>query len=69
MTREEAIQILTPMKLMLSTPDGKPISDAYYALEVAIEVLSKDGEPIPQWRGCYNGALPYYDGKEVEDEM
>ena len=25
----------------------------------------KDAEPIPQWRGCMDGCLPYFDGKEV----
>lgn len=25
-----------------------------------------EGEPIPQWRGCMDECLPYYDGKEVK---
>lgn len=29
----------------------------------------EEGEPIPQWRGCMDGCLPYYDGKEVKDEQ
>lgn len=32
-------------------------------------ILQKKGEPIPQWRGCMDGCLPYYDGKEVKDEQ
>ena len=27
----------------------------------------ESGEPIPQWRGCYDGTIPYFDGKEVEE--
>lgn len=27
----------------------------------------EEGEPIPQWRGCMDGCLPYYDGKEVKE--
>lgn len=43
----------------------------YEALRMAIEALSKrdNAEPIPQWRGCMDGCLPYYDGKEVQDEQ
>ena len=32
------------------------------------EKKNADGEPIPQWRGCYDGTIPYFDGKEVVDE-
>lgn len=31
------------------------------------ELEEKDAEPIPQWRGCMDGCLPYYDGKEVKE--
>lgn len=30
------------------------------------EKKNKNAEPIPQWRGCMDGCLPYCDGKEVE---
>lgn len=29
--------------------------------------VNDDAEPIPQWRGCIDGCLPYYDGKEVKE--
>ena len=25
--------------------------------------VNDNAEPIPQWRGCMDGCLPYYDGK------
>lgn len=28
---------------------------------------SANREPIPQWRGCMDECLPYYDGKEVQE--
>ena len=31
------------------------------------EKKNKNAEPIPQWRGCTDGCLPYFDGKEVQD--
>lgn len=33
------------------------------------EKKSESGEPIPQWRGCYDGTIPYFDGKEAKDEQ
>ena len=31
------------------------------------EKKSESVEPISQWRGCYDGTIPYFDGKEVEE--
>lgn len=45
MTREEAIEMLKALNMMLRSPDGKPISDACDALDMAIEALSADAEP------------------------
>ena len=42
MTREEAIEMLKALNIMLRSPDGKPISDACDALDVAIEALQTD---------------------------
>lgn len=42
MERKEAIKHLQAAKLMLLGPDNQPISDLYYALEVAIDSLEAD---------------------------
>ena len=39
MTREEAIEMLKALNMMLRSPDGKPISDSCEALDMAIEAL------------------------------
>ena len=42
MTREEAIKHIKAMCQMLLGADNKPISDTYYALEMALENLSAE---------------------------
>lgn len=42
MTREEAIKHIKAMCQMLLGADNKPISDTYYALEMAISALSAE---------------------------
>ena len=42
MTREEAIQMLKALNMMLRRPDGTPISDACDALDMAIEALQTE---------------------------
>ena len=42
MTREEAIEMLKALNMMLRSPDGKPISDACDALDMAIEALQRE---------------------------
>ena len=42
MTREEAIEMLKALNMMLRSPDGEPISDMCDALDMAIEVLSAE---------------------------
>lgn len=42
MTREEAIKMLKALNMMLRSPDGKPISDACDALDMAIEALQTE---------------------------
>ena len=42
MTREEAIEMLKALNMMLRSPDGKPISDACDALDMAIEALQTE---------------------------
>ena len=42
MSNEQAVAILTPMAAMMLDQYGCPISDAYFALEKAIDVLTLD---------------------------
>lgn len=42
MEREEAIEMLKALNMMLRSPDGEPISDVCDALGMAIEALSAD---------------------------
>ena len=48
MNNEQAIQILIPMRNMMYDQNGCPISDAAFALDKAIEVLSTD-RPQGYW--------------------
>ena len=41
MTREEAVKILQATRLMLTDGANQPISDLYYALDMAIEALEQ----------------------------
>lgn len=41
MTREEAIKLLQATRLMLMDGANQPISDLYYALDMAIEALEQ----------------------------
>ena len=41
MTREEAVKILQATRLMLMDGANQPISDLYYALDMAIEALKQ----------------------------
>lgn len=41
MTREEAVKLLQAMRLMLMDGANQPISDLYYALDMAIEALEQ----------------------------
>ena len=45
MTREEAIKLLQATRLMLMDGANQPISDLYYALDMAIEALEQT-EPL-----------------------
>lgn len=55
MTREEAIEILRPFRDAMIDQHGCPISDAVFALDVAIEALNREHQIIE------NG----YTGKEM----
>lgn len=48
MSNEQAIQILMPMRNMMCDQYGCPISDAVFALDKAIEVLSIE-KPQGEW--------------------
>lgn len=45
MTREEAIEILEPLRKAMTDRHGCPISDATIALDVAIEALKAEPKP------------------------
>lgn len=47
MTREEAVKLLQATRLMLMDGANQPISDLYYALDMAIEALA-DRKTEPQ---------------------
>lgn len=48
MKNEEAIQILKPLREMMIDQNGCPISDAVYALDVAIEAL--EAQKMGEWK-------------------
>lgn len=56
MSNEQAIGVLKPMMNMMRDQHGCPISDAYFALEKAIDALKpmKKGEWI--YKSAYTGA-------------
>lgn len=64
MTREEAIEMLKALNMMLRSPDGKPISDACDALDMAIEALQADtikfdfNKYLPSVRNKINDGTP-----------
>lgn len=58
MSNEQAVQILVPMRNMMCDRYGCPISDAVFALDKAIEVLSAD-RPKGKWirRGYWSEGI------------
>ena len=55
MTRDEAVKMLQATRLMLTDGANQPISDLYYALDMAIEALEQT-EPKDDCRTCkHNG--------------
>jgi len=59
MTKTEAIEILQPFRDAMVDQHGCPISDAVYALDVAIETLK---QPEQQWIPC-SERLPEKNGR------
>ena len=61
MNAEQAIQILKPMQSMMRDQHGCPISDAYFALEKAIEALEQkaDAVCVVRCRECENWIQGY----------
>jgi len=49
MTKEEAINILVPFRNCMVDQYGCPISDAVYALDVAIDELKKTERKTGKW--------------------
>lgn len=48
MTKEETIEILKALNMMLHSPDGEPISDMCEAIDMAIEALQDDWIPCSE---------------------
>ena len=46
MSTEQAVQILKPMQMMMRDQHGCPISEAYFALEKAIEALEQKTDAV-----------------------
>lgn len=46
MKPKEAIVLLESLKLVFSNDKGEPISDVYYALDLAINSLKDDSEEV-----------------------
>ena len=61
MSDKQALKILKPMRDMMRDQHGCPISDAYFALERAIDALSAQ-----QWIPC-SERLPNYDEEVLVD--
>ena len=68
MTTKEAIHFAECLKnnWTINFNDLEDFCDM--AIEALGEKKNKNAEPIPQWRGCMDECLPYYDGREVQDE-
>lgn len=68
MSTEQAIQILKPMQSMMRDQHGCPISDAYFALEKAIEELEKKADAVEVVRCKDCGAFRKFATKKYEWE-
>lgn len=70
MTREEAIKLLQVTRLMLMDGANQPISDLYYALDMAIEALEQIENSSEKPNNCEDEPhnCPYYPCA-VWDEM
>ena len=65
MTREEAVKMLQATRLMLMDGANQPVSDLYYALDMAIEALEQTEPKRGEWI-VYEGGwkdLDYYPPK------
>ena len=64
MTREEAVKMLQVTRLMLMDGANQPISDLYYALDMAIEALEQtdpsDSEKPNNCDTCIHNKLEWY---------
>lgn len=74
MSNEQAINILIPLRNMMRDQYGCPISDAYFALDKAIEVLKQTeshwipcSERLPEYSGTYLVTLVDEDGQTWGD--
>lgn len=68
MTREEAIKILTPFREAMINQNGCPISDAVYALDVAIQSLEAWGKVKNDLADLWlEGYSPYTEVMEIID--
>ena len=71
MTRQEAIKILKPFRECMIDQHGCPISDAVYALDVAIKSLEEWDKVVEEIRKWYFDADIHYISKDpcVVDAM
>ena len=62
MTRDEAVKLLQATRLMLMDGANQPISDLYYALDMAIEALE---QTEPQTKCYLRTSCDHYGDKQV----
>lgn len=67
----EYIRVADLLNVEFKNPIGLTAFRNIIKRQETVEIIPSkrdNAEPIPQWRGCMDGCLPYCDGKEVEDD-
>lgn len=65
MTKEEALRHIKAAKLMLLGKDNQPVSDLYYALDMAIEALERDDPKVEFQKHFEASTICGYSAKEI----
>ncbi len=68
MTREEAVKLLQATRLMLMDGANQPISDLYYALDMAIEALEQtepQTETMPELKNIGDAFQDFCDKTDI----
>jgi hypothetical protein len=65
MTKEEALRHIEAAKLMLLGKDNQPVSDLYYALDIAIEALERDDPEVEFQKRFERSTFCGYTSKEL----